>query len=283
MKARAKINLFLHVNEKLANNYHLLESMVAFADDAFDEITITNTNDNKISLSQSGIFSNQLGNEHENIIFKTASLLQTFKPVVGCNIKLVKNLPVASGMGGGSSDAATTIHLLNKLWDLNLTADQIKETCLKIGSDVYPCFNNRPAYFSGMGEKIENLTSFPKVNAVLINPLKTVITKDIFQQRAQIYSDIILKKPLHFHNQQDLIEFLFMQKNDFQDTTIKQVPEISMIIDSLNNIPNCLLARMSGTGATCFGIFNDSIEAENAASQIMQQYPEWWVKATNLS
>jgi 4-diphosphocytidyl-2-C-methyl-D-erythritol kinase len=279
--AGAKVNLFLHVTGKRADGYHLLESMVAFASDAYDIIEVHANDD--ISLQITGPFADSLDDYQDNIITKAARRLMHFLPEPrGCMIKLGKYLPIASGVGGGSVDAASAIKMLIKLWDLQLSNGQIQEICLKLGADVPVCYVNVPAYFSGIGENIEIIRDFPTLYAVLINDLQPVNTQNIFKSlTAENFSKQASCKPASFPDSNALIDFLLQQRNDLQPITALRA-NIDQIINILNQQIGCILARMSGSGATCFGLFDSKIQASDAAEKIRQRYNKWWVIATDL-
>jgi 4-diphosphocytidyl-2-C-methyl-D-erythritol kinase len=277
MHAKAKVNLFLHVVGKREDGYHLLESAFVYASDIYDEIDIQSSDDFKLTIK--GEFAALLNIESDNIVSKTARLVG----ISNCHINLTKNLPIAGGVGGGSSDAATTLKLLIEQRNLQLSDKQIKDICIKLGADVYPCYYDQASYVYGIGDIVESIISFPTINALLVNPKKAVLTKDIFNARENIYRAPIENKPLSFNNVKDLLLFLSKQTNDLEDTTKKLLPEIDQMLNIISAQPGCLLARMSGSGATCFGIFSSQEEVQKAAQIIKASNPKWWVKPTRLS
>ncbi len=275
MKAKAKINLFLHVTGKNSDNYHLLESLVMFADDVYDLIEIESSKDTKINLS--GEFADLLANNNENILHKLLSLLK-----YSCKINLTKNIPIAAGIGGGSADAACALRML--VSQFSLSVDQIKELCLKLGADVYSCYHQLPLYFSGIGEVIEPIETIPKLYAVLVNPLISTSTKEIFYHYPKNnYRDKLINKPCNFSSTNELISYISEQSNDLEQVTSKLIPEINIMREALLKQDNCLLARMSGSGATYFGLYETMDDANIAACAIKKQYKNWWVKPTVMS
>lgn len=278
MKAKAKINLFLHVVGKNHNNYHLLDSMVLFAEDIYDLLEIQN--DEKTYFDVTGLFAESIKN---NILWKLLLLLQNINNF-NCKIKLVKNIPVAAGLGGGSSDVAVALKILLKLWNIELSSDQIKELCLKLGADVYCCYHQLPLYFSGVGEIIEPIKKIPQLYAVLINPLISVSTKEIFSYYSHDnFSTKLSNKPYDFNSTNEFICYISKQRNDLEPIAVKIVPEINKIINELLAQDGCLLARMSGSGATCFGLYEKMSDAIIAATKISTKYNNWWVRPTILS
>jgi 4-diphosphocytidyl-2-C-methyl-D-erythritol kinase len=281
MKANAKINLFLHIVGKDNNNYHLLESMVMFAEDIYDLVEIEPSKN--LQLDVVGEFSELLVKNNDNILYKLIALLNISNQNT-CKIKLTKNIPIAAGVGGGSADAATALKILLKQWNISLSPDQIKELCLKLGADVYCCYHQLPLYFSGIGEIIEPMLKMPKLYAVLVNPLKTISTKEIFSHYPKNnYRAKLINKPYLFNSTNELIFYISKQYNDLELVTASLIPEINVMKTALLKQNNCLLARMSGTGASCFGLYPTISCAVNAAEKIKQQYKSWWVRPTILS
>jgi 4-diphosphocytidyl-2-C-methyl-D-erythritol kinase len=278
LRAKAKINLFLHVIGKRPDGYHLLESMVAFTEDIYDVIQVEPAT--KQELVVSGVFASPLlGGLQNNIVLKAAKILSKER---SAKILLEKNLPIASGIGGGSSDAAITVKLLLEKWQIKLTKQQLNAVLLMLGADVPICYHAKAAYFSGIGEIIEEIQNFPPIYAVLVNPLQRVSSQEIFTRRASKFNQMLCSKPFSFVSATELLEFLTLQKNDLQAVTVQLLPEINTIIDILQSQNGCQLARMSGSGATCFGLFLSKKEAIIAENNIVNAHPNWWVKASVL-
>jgi 4-diphosphocytidyl-2-C-methyl-D-erythritol kinase len=277
MKAKAKINLFLHITGK--NHYHTLESLVVFADDVFDEIRVAAADDTTLAIT--GEFGKSLSNTN-NLVLKAAKLLQAHTKL-GANIHLHKALPISSGIGGGSADAACTMKLLCNLWGLELSQGQIKEYVQLLGSDVYCCYLQQACYLLGVGEKLQIIAKLPLLYAVLVNPLIEVSTKIIFDHYRGAYTNWSWGLKSEFHSTDELISFIKNQHNDLQPVTASIFAEINLMNEILNAQENCLLARMSGSGATCFGLFANMNQAQLAANNILAKYPKWWVRTTTLS
>ncbi len=267
--ARAKINLYLHVIDKRHDGYHDLESLVTFADLA-DKITIAPAG--SFFLNTRGEFVGDI--DSINIVAKVASILG---PQKGGQIELVKNIPVAGGLGGGSSDAAATFHGLNELWELGLSEQELIDKAKTLGADIPVCIHGKPCYMLGNGEKIEKLHIFPAIDMVLVNPRIMLPTSAVFKDIGT-FSKLNPKKCYNFNYVEDLVEYLESTRNDLYVKSRALVPAIDEIINTLQAMDSCLLARMAGSGATCFGIFENSEKAEEAASYLSRSRPGWWVK-----
>lgn len=278
IKAKAKVNLFLHINQKLANGYHALESLVCFTDDIYDEILITETN-NIAKTAITSQFSEQI--KGENILQKIVQLSLFSKQY---NFNIAKNIPVAAGLGGGSSDAGAVLKNLLEMEDIKLNMDQITDICRNIGADVLICFYQKAGYFRGIGDQIIHLAKkIPELYIVLVNPLFPIITKNIFLEREALYSSYLPTLPENFNHSSDLIAFLKNTKNDFQNYVTKKYPILLEILSALEQSPNCQIARMSGTGATFFGIFINKTDAEQASIILKNNFPNYWVKMSKIS
>ncbi|AIL65647.1 4-diphosphocytidyl-2-C-methyl-D-erythritol kinase [Rickettsiales bacterium Ac37b] len=283
LKAKAKINLFLHVTSRTENNYHNLESIVAFANDIYDIISIKSSN--SLYLTMDGPFSSSLS-ATDNLILKAAFCLQNYTNTsYGAHIHLTKNIPVAAGLGGGSSDAAAVLKLLNNFWKLDITDFTLYNICAKLGSDIPICYYGKYSYFSGKGEIITPIeTTCPKIYALLINPLIATSTQAVFYNlREEEFSKPFSNRPQSFLHLLELIEFLKIQKNDLEKSAIRLVPEINDIINVLNSQNGCILSRMSGSGATCFGLFTSLEEAKHALTTIQKHHGNWWSDVTLLT
>ncbi len=273
--ASAKVNLFLHVTGKRADGYHLLDSLVAFAD--YGDLIKTEESD-KISLDIIGEHAASLSGFpiEENLVWKAAIALQNYaaKPL-GAKITLEKRLPVASGIGGGSADAAAVILALVKLWKLDISEHKLSVIALSLGSDVPVCLYGKPALMRGIGEEIIPI-SLDKPYIVIVNPNIPLATADIFREsdfKPLLRSDDN-KEIRQFSSKNLTIENGY--RNDLENTAIKQLPVIANIIASIKETKGCFLARMSGSGATCFGLYDDKVMAQKAAEELKNQYPQAW-------
>ena len=271
IKARAKINLFFQIIGKRMDGYHLIESLNVFANDIYDLIEINPANFNS-TIINGGEFAESLINEENNLINKA---LDTFSGNSKYHCQLTKNIPIRAGLGGGSADAAMVAKFLEP------TAD-ISSKLLSIGADSPTCYYNKPAFCSGIGEIIKPLKNFPNLYLVLINPKKTLLTKDVFKHNQHINTPIIKNKPLDFFNDlNNLISFISPLNNDLSEAAIQLLPEIKIILDLLGKQDGCLISRMSGSGPTCFAIFTNKETALQANKTITNELPNYWVKYTS--
>jgi 4-diphosphocytidyl-2-C-methyl-D-erythritol kinase len=280
MAAPAKINLYLHVTGKRDDGYHLLDSLVAFAG-VHDIITIAAAN--QLTLINQGPFSEGLPTTADNLVMRAAEQLRNLTGIIdGAQITLTKNLPIASGIGGGSADAAAAIKGLVRHWGVHPGHHDLSGLALGLGADVPICLYGQAAFIGGIGEQIEPVYALPEAPMVLVNPGVGVSTPTIFKARKASFSlaHRIDDTPSSFD---ELIELLTNNRsNDLTEPAIQTEPIIGDVLKQLELTRGCQLARMSGSGATCFGFYNTQIEADMAASEIKNTQPEWWVVATRL-
>ena len=273
--APAKINLFLHVIGKTKNNYHLLQSLVYFADYG-DEITIAESN--KFSFENAGLKIP----EQNSVIQAAEKLSKTLKKPLNCKITLSKNIPIGAGLGGGSSNAAATVKALLKFWKADINQKILKFILTSLGADVPSCYTMKPCYFEGIGEKITTIINPPELYAILVNPNKQTSTQDVFDNYKSVYTDPIIL-PQKFSTKYDIVHFLSNTRNDLTKSACQITPDIQNILEILNQRENMRMSRMSGSGSTCFSLFDSIEEAENTAIKLKEQYPEWWIKSVTLN
>ncbi len=279
--APAKINLALHVVGQRADNFHLLESLVTFTEIG-DRITVRPANE--LTLKIVGQFSAKLSADKSNLVLRAAHALQHMLQrdglkVLGASILLEKNLPIASGIGGGSADAAATLLALAELWDVAVEPEKMKRLAAHLSADIPMCLLSKPLIAKGVGDEISPV-SLPILPLVLVNSGIEISTPTIFSSLADKSNPGLPDLP-KFENCQDVVHFLEHTRNDLQNPAIAHTPEISSVIDVLMAEKGCLLASMSGSGATCFGIFADQASAEHAALNISKLHTDWWISATN--
>ena len=282
--APAKINLALHVTGQRADGYHLLDSIVAFAGHG-DRLSFSAAERDAFSLG--GRFGPLLSAEAEgkdgNLVLKARDLLrerleadgQSAGPVA---ITLEKNVPVASGIGGGSADAAATLRGLLRFWRASLPSDMLSAIGLKLGADVPMCLESRPLRARGIGEQIDRLDSMPRFALVLANPLKAVSTPDIFR-RLTHKNHPPIDTPPRSADPAEWLAFLSGLRNDLEPPARALLPDIVEISDQLHDV-SAQLVRMSGSGATCFGIFDNVEAASAAAGELTRRRPDWYVQAS---
>ena len=283
--APAKINLTLHVKGRREDGFHLIESFVAFAD-VGDEITVKSHDG--FDLDVSGPFAAPLRTEENNIALDAAiAFVNGFRDCLpGVHIDLVKNLPIAAGMGGGSSDAAAVIRALAYLVDINVSRTAAGQLAIGLGADVTVCLDPQASFMSGVGNLVTPLPALPEVHAVLVNPNIKMLTGAVFAALAvpgAIRRDELSLKPEHpFSDIHDLVGFVSSCRNDLEAPAIRMCHEIADVQEALLGSGGCLLARMTGSGATCFGLFEDKEKAQRSAETIYKKAPDWWVKACCL-
>lgn len=278
--APAKLNLYLHVVGRRADGYHLLDSLVAFAA-VGDEVRAAPAP--ALSLKLAGPQSTALkGPVEENLVWRAAELLAARagrEPAA--SLELVKRLPVASGIGGGSSDAAAALRALDALWRLGLDEAALGALGVRLGADLPVCLLARAAWLSGVGERVEPAPALPPVVALLVNPGVGLATPSVFAMRQGPFS-----APARFAampgDAAGLAALLAQRRNDLTEAAIALVPEIARVLERLERLEGALVARMSGSGATCFALFAEHAAAEAAAAQLHADEPRWWVAAAAL-
>jgi 4-diphosphocytidyl-2-C-methyl-D-erythritol kinase len=280
--APAKINLFLHIGERRHDGYHALESFVVFAETA-DRLELVTAPE--ISLSIDGPFARGLAAEKDNLVLKAARLLESeFNRASGVHISLHKNLPVASGIGGGSADAAAALRGLDRLWSLGTTERDLLDVAARLGSDVPACLLSQPCWMEGRGERVAKLPALPQFPLVLVNPRVAVPTGPVFASlNARTGLGTIAPPPQPIANLWDLLAYLSDAGNDLEPPAAQLLPIIDDVLAALDREPGCALAQMSGSGATCFGMFHEAQYARGAAERIAQDHPDWWVRLTRIA
>lgn len=271
LKARAKVNLFFQIIGKNQSNYHLIESLVVFTNDIYDLVEVTPSKDNKTTVT-GGIFLPQLVDEPNNLIDKVlpfADNQQRFQ----CN--LTKNIPIGAGLGGGSSDAAIVAKYISR--------NNLSEKLASIGADLPVCYFANPAYCEGIGEVLTPVNNLPSFYLVLVYPNSPLLTKDVFLRNTISNTKKIINKPIDFLNDfYRMMKFILDLKNDLSEAAISLMPEIKYILNLLEIQDNCYLARMSGSGPTCFGIFETEEFAKKAKNNIKNAHPEYWVEYSQV-
>ena len=279
--APAKINLFLHVGQKRADGFHELESLVVFADFG-DSLTFAPSR--TLSLSVEGPFADKLAAEGDNLVLRAARALgNRFHRTQGSAICLTKNLPVASGIGGGSADAAATLRGLARQWGLEATWQDLRDIAATIGSDVPVCVESKASWMRGRGEQITPAGALPVLPMLLVNPGIDVSTASVFGALTKRSGTLGLDHPPGLVQGRDLLAFLKNTANDLEAPAREIAPVVGEVLSELSRMPGVDLWRMSGSGATCFALFHDVREAEMAATALLHSHPDWWVKATKTS
>lgn len=281
--APAKINLNLYVTRKRDDGYHTLDSLVSFVD-VGDQITISPAE--SFSFTITGPFADGFSAAEQsaqpgssNIVVRAAyALAVKLNKELNLAITLTKNLPLAGGIGGGSADAAATLWGLMEFWRVRPQAiPDLTALMLSLGADVPVCLACRPVIMRGIGEELSPPPPVREMPIVLVNPLKESSTAAIFRAYQGPYRPHV-SWPSAFTTHDDFLSFLGQLGNDLTPGAIKNVPEIATIIEAIGATPHCRLARMSGSGATCFGLFDTDDQAQSAARALKDAHPAWWVE-----
>ncbi|MDA1238460.1 MAG: 4-(cytidine 5'-diphospho)-2-C-methyl-D-erythritol kinase [Proteobacteria bacterium] len=271
--APAKINLTLHVTSQRSDGLHLLDSLIVFTK-LGDILSFKSAN--KTSLSVTGLERFSFPVDQNNIILKAANLAGSGYQR---EIFLKKILPVSSGIGGGSADAAAT---LRDIAHLGFSVSQ--KEIFNLGADVPACLKCQPLRVQGVGETFQVIPNWPKGGAlILVNPRIPLSTSKVFNALLRKDNEPMETKIPFFKNIKSLANFVLKNRNDLQDTSIKLEPEISKVLISIKKTEGCLIARMSGSGATCFGLFETLRGANEAASRLRKDFPNWWINPSDLT
>jgi len=279
--APAKLNLYLHVIGRRADGYHLLDSLVAFADVA-DVVAARAAP--SLSLEITGPFAASLRNAPapDNLVWRAAVALAEragIEPRV--ELRLEKNLPVASGIGGGSSDAAAALKALAELWRIDLGERKFQGLAQGLGADVPVCLFGEPAWVGGIGESLAPAPQLPRCWVALANPGVHLATPAVFKARAGAFSE-----PARFDtapaDAAELARLLAARRNDLMPAAVSLAPNISEVLRVLDGEPGALISRMSGSGATCFALFTEEASACAAVGRLRAAHPQWWVAAGAL-
>ncbi|TGP56800.1 4-(cytidine 5'-diphospho)-2-C-methyl-D-erythritol kinase [bacterium M00.F.Ca.ET.230.01.1.1] len=276
--APAKINLALHVTGQRADGYHLIDSLAVFTRFG-DRLEIEPAEHDQFSVS--GRYAAGLPLDGDNLVVKARDALrreagaQHAPPVA---IQLEKNLPVASGVGGGSSDAAAALNALARLWKLAIDDTSLARIGLSLGADVPMCLKSKPLVARGIGDEVLPLSAFPALGLVLVNPGVAVATPDVFKALSRRDKEALpaLPKRLDFHAVRNWLE---TTRNDLEPPAQSIQPAIGEALKALKRA-DAAFARMSGSGATCFGLFETGNVAKRAAIEIRARHPDWFVAAT---
>ena len=272
-RASAKINLFLHVGDRRADGFHPVQSLAVFTDMG-DVLSIEAAP--KLSLKVEGPFARGLEGEGDNLVLRAARSLG----VQGATLTLTKNLPVASGIGGGSADAAAALRGLNQIWNAGKDTDALCAIAATLGSDIPVCVPSAASFMEGRGEILRQPQSVPRIPMLLVNPGVAVPTKDVFAGLKE-RSGVEMALPHgRFGDTADLLRFLDTTRNDLEAPAVELQPVIAEVLAAIRALPGALLVRMSGSGATCFGIFADDDACARAADVLRKSAPGWWVAPT---
>ena len=283
--APAKVNLFLQVGPpEGAGGYHPICSLMAFADvgdvvTAFDAEALT--------LRVAGPFAQELAGEGDNLVLRAARALiaAAKRPVAPFGLRLEKRLPVASGLGGGSSDAGAALRLLREVLDLGIDNARLEALAASLGADGAACLWGAPAVAQGRGERLSAAPGLPPLDAVLVRPPVLVSTAQVYRafDTQGRFGDVTPPAmPDAFEDAAELAGWLAAQRNDLEAAAIAVAPQVGAVLETLAGEPEALLARVSGSGGTCFALCAGDIEAEGLAERVMAISPSWWVQRCRL-
>lgn len=284
--APAKVNLALHVTGRRADGYHLLDSLVVFAS-AGDRLSFSAVGEDRLTISGrfAGALPDDAARGSANLAIRARDALRDWAARAGVaappvHIRLEKNLPVASGIGGGSADAAATLRGLDRLWQLGVPRHELLSIGLALGADVPMCIESRPLVARGIGERMVLIEDFPELFLLLINPLAGVSTPEVFRQLAN-RDNMGLDLPREGAPLEQWLGTLAAARNDLQTTAERIEPKVTEALESLRQA-DPMLARMSGSGGTCFGVYRTQAGLDRALGKLEVERPEWYLQGATI-
>ena len=279
--APAKVNLTLRVAGRRSDGLHEIESLVVFSDIA-DELSLDPLRPRGLELL--GPLRAECGPAADNLVLKAAGALaaRVFDLKIG-HFALIKRIPVAAGLGGGSADAAAALRLLAQANGLAPDDPRLHEAARVTGGDVPVCLDPRSRIMRGTGDVLSAAIKLPPLSAVLVHPGVALPTREVFDALGELRAELPARAgPLSFNARDELLALLQAQPNDLEAAAISLQPVITEVLSALQDLRSCRLARMSGSGATCFGLFDTQEAAASAARQLRATYPAWWIEETTL-
>jgi len=278
LDAPAKVNLYLHVVGRRADGFHLLDTLMVFTELA-DRVEVEQADD--LTLDVAGPFADRLPKDADsNLVIRAArALAEAAGAQAKAHIRLTKNLPVSAGLGSGSSDAAATMKALSRLWQIPEGAVDLPAVALSLGADVPACLIADSVFVGGIGEILTPAPKLPAVDILLVNPGVQMATESVFSARRGGFSpEARFADPPR--GVRELAELLEDTTNDLSDAATTLSPVVTQMLREIEATPGCRLARMSGSGATCFGLFDDAETAERAC-QTLRSW-DWWCAVTRF-
>jgi 4-diphosphocytidyl-2-C-methyl-D-erythritol kinase len=281
--APAKVNLFLHVGAPGADGYHPICSLMVFADVG----DVVGARPGQGGLAVRGPFAQGLGAEQDNLIFRAvrAFVAELGREMGELTFTLEKNLPVASGLGGGSSDAGAALRLIRDVFAPGFDDASLERVAAGLGADGAACLWGRPVIAEGRGERLRPAPELPPLEAVLVRPPVPVSTPAVYRRLDEMgrFGDVAPPRmPDAFEDVQEVASWLATQRNDLEAPAIAVAPEVGAVLATLRDEPETLLARVSGSGGACFALCADDIAAETLAERIEAMAPTWWVRRCRL-
>ncbi|HEX2558873.1 4-(cytidine 5'-diphospho)-2-C-methyl-D-erythritol kinase [Phenylobacterium sp.] len=282
--APAKVNLFLHVGPPEADGFHPICSWMAFAD-LGDRVSVYEAD--ALEVKVSGPFAPALAREPNNLVLRAARALlaKADGPRRPFGLMLEKALPVAAGLGGGSSDAGAVLRLLRQALDIGLGDDELEAVAAGLGADGAACLWARPVIAEGRGERLSPAPSTPPLDVVLVNPGVPVATAQVYARLDALKAWGSAERPAlpeTFEDAAEVAGFLSLTRNDLEVAAVEVAPEVGDALDFLRAEPETLLARMSGSGGACFALCASDYEAETLAERLEALRPAWWIRRTRL-
>jgi len=278
LDAPAKVNLYLHVVGRRSDGYHLLDTLMVFTELA-DRVEVEPAD--TLSLVAEGPFVDRLpGEADDNLVMRAARALADAAGVAPrARIKLTKNLPVSAGLGSGSSDAAATLNALSRLWQIPEGAVDLPALALTLGADVPACLRAEPVFVGGIGEVLSPAPRLPLVDILLVNPGVQLVTGSVFEARRGGFNPEARfgEAP---QNVRALADLLKDRENDLTEAATRLSPVVREMLRAIESAPGCRLARMTGSGATCFGLFDDVETARRAREEFRVR--DWWCAVTHF-
>jgi 4-diphosphocytidyl-2-C-methyl-D-erythritol kinase len=277
--AWAKINLTLRITGRRPDGYHEVDSLIAFAR-VGDRLAMEPAADFRLTVQ--GPFARYLSDHDDNLALRAARAFAAFAAVDGgVQLRLTKNLPVAAGIGGGSADAAAVISGLRELWNWNGPSDDLLPLAVDLGADVAVCLAGRPCLATGIGEILVPVHGLPPLWALLVNPGQPLATAAVFAARQGRFSEATGGPP-PAGGLGEWIAWLAAAGNDLEPAACGLLPVVDQVLDAIRATKGCLISRMSGSGATCFGLYDSQEAAEHAARHIRAAERKWWVRPAAL-
>ncbi|GBQ34144.1 4-(cytidine 5'-diphospho)-2-C-methyl-D-erythritol kinase [Acetobacter fabarum] len=279
--APAKVNLYLHVTGRRADGYHLLDSLVVFA--GAGDVLHYQPGPEPLSLHVTGRFGRVLdaaSTGADNLVLRAAHALQGLRGsqtrLPGGTLVLEKKLPVASGIGGGSADAAAALRLLDRAWNVQASRADLLALAQTLGADVPVCLLSQTMRMEGIGENLTPAAHLPECGMVLVNCGQAVSTPEVFRRRDGAF---LPRAPLpdNWADIADVVAFLKQQGNSLEEAACAVCPPVGHVLADIGGQDGCLMARMSGSGATCFGLFATPQAARQAADRLEDAHSAWWV------
>lgn len=298
--APAKLNLNLHITGKLEHGYHSLQSLVAFVD-ITDTLTLTDYTPDGVHSTQhyyedieltlsthtpfdldDAFFTNNLIHNAARTLYDHAKEYAPHKPRP-VHIALEKHIPIGAGLGGGSSDAAATLSALNDYWQLQLSHEQLRSYASKLGSDIAACIQPKATWMSATGNTLTPAQITADLWAVLIHPRIPLSAGSVYQSYDQSNHQPLPEfSTFQCQRASTLLDYLNQTHNHLTSAAISHVQDIEVILNALRHLPNVQLARMTGSGSACFGLFTSHSQAMAAANHLKTNHPNWWVKSAKL-